>query len=61
MTATHDLRRTLGLALGLVFVLAASAAAQIDTASIVGTVRDTSGAVLPGVTVTATLEDSGVT
>ena len=30
------------------------AAAQTDTASIVGTVKDTSGAVMPGVTVTAT-------
>lgn len=60
MNATYYLRRILGLALGLALVLATSAAAQIDTASIVGTVRDTSGAVLPGVTVTVTLEDSGV-
>ncbi|MBA2302961.1 MAG: TonB-dependent receptor [Acidobacteria bacterium] len=33
---------------------AASASAQTDTASIVGTVKDQSGGVLPGVTVTAT-------
>ena len=41
----------------LVFALmlgAAPASAQTDTASIVGTVRDQSGGVLPGVTVTAT-------
>ena len=41
----------------LVFALmlgAVPAAAQTDTASIVGTVKDQSGAVLPGVTVTAT-------
>jgi hypothetical protein len=34
--------------------LAAPASAQIDTASIVGTITDESGAVMPGVTVTAT-------
>jgi hypothetical protein len=47
------------------FVLAASllavspAHAQIDTGSIVGTVSDSSGAVLPGVTVTATQDGTG--
>ena len=38
----------------LLLATAGIAAAQTDTASIVGTVRDSSGAVLPGVTVTAT-------
>jgi hypothetical protein len=38
----------------LLLALAVPAAAQIDTASIVGTITDESGAVLPGVTVTAT-------
>lgn len=53
-----------GTALLLVLVLAlggaGTASAQIDTASIVGTVTDQSGAVLPGVTVTATQEATGV-
>ncbi|MGD9905369.1 MAG: carboxypeptidase regulatory-like domain-containing protein [Vicinamibacterales bacterium] len=35
-------------------------AAQIDTGTIVGRVQDSSGAVLPGVTVTATRGDTGV-
>ncbi len=34
--------------------------AQTDTASIVGTVRDSSGAVMPGVTVTATQTGTAV-
>jgi hypothetical protein len=38
----------------LLLALAAPALAQIDTASIVGTITDQSGAVLPGVAVTAT-------
>ena len=41
-------------------MLAAPAAAQTDTASIVGTVSDDSGGVLPGVTVTATQDDTGI-
>lgn len=40
---------------------AAPAWAQIDTASIVGTVTDSSGAVLPGATVTAIQEGTGFT
>ena len=44
----------------LVLSLAAPASAQLDTAAMVGTVRDASGAVLPGVTVTATHDASGV-
>jgi hypothetical protein len=38
----------------------AAATAQIDTGTIVGRVQDSSGAVLPGVTVTATRTDTGV-
>jgi hypothetical protein len=38
----------------------AAVAAQIDTGTIVGRVQDPSGAVLPGVTVTATREGTGV-
>jgi hypothetical protein len=48
----------------LVVVLLISATAigfaQVDTGSLVGTVKDASGAVLPGVTVTATNMDTGV-
>jgi hypothetical protein len=44
----------------VVGALAAPARAQIDTASIVGTVTDQSGAVLPGATVTATQDDTGI-
>jgi hypothetical protein len=49
-----------GLCLVILLAFAAPAAAQIDTASVVGTVLDQSGAVLPGVTVTATQEATGV-
>lgn len=35
--------------------------AQVDTGSLVGTIKDSSGAVLPGVTVTATSVDTGMT
>lgn len=47
-------------ALALVLVLPLTAAAQLDTGTIVGRVRDVSGAVLPGVTVTLTQEATGV-
>src|SRR5438093_4251368 len=50
---------TLCFALALVLLLGAPARAQIDTASIVGTVTDASGAVLAGATVTATQEGTG--
>jgi hypothetical protein len=53
------LRRT-GVALALLAGLAVPAGAQTDTASMVGTVRDQSGGVLPGVTVTATQQGTGV-
>src|ERR1022692_526096 len=34
--------------------------AQVDTATVVGTIRDSSGAVVPNVTITATEMDTGV-
>ena len=46
MPAT-TVRRALFVAL-LLSVFAASASAQFDTASVVGTVRDSSGGVVPG-------------
>jgi hypothetical protein len=48
------------LAMLLVLGVAASAAAQFETASIVGTVRDNSGAVVGGATVTITHTETGV-
>ncbi|HEX2453873.1 MAG TPA: TonB-dependent receptor [Vicinamibacterales bacterium] len=54
MLATH-LAKPLGfLILALTVLLPRTVVAQTDTASIVGTVKDGSGAVMPGVTVTAT-------
>src|SRR4051812_492120 len=41
-------------------LIAAPAHAQLDTATIVGTVRDSSNAVIPGATVTATQTGTGV-
>jgi hypothetical protein len=55
---TTDLARRLALA--LVLLLPTAAAAQLDTGAIVGRVKDASGAVLPGVTVTLTQEATGV-
>ncbi|MBV8810736.1 MAG: TonB-dependent receptor, partial [Acidobacteriaceae bacterium] len=44
----------------LLFVSAVLAVAQVDTGSILGTVKDTSGAVVPGATVTLRNEDTGL-
>jgi hypothetical protein len=44
----------------LILLLTASAAWAQATAQLSGTVRDESGAVLPGVTVTATQTDTGL-
>ena len=44
------------LALTMSVLLAAPASAQVDTGTILGTVKDQSGAVLPGATVTITHE-----
>ena len=60
MTASRRVQWLVGLALGLLVVSGTRAAAQINTGSIVGTVRDSSGGILPGVTVTVTLDATGV-
>jgi hypothetical protein len=52
--------RIAALICGLLIIAGGSASAQIDTGSIVGTVRDASGSILPGVTVTATHVETGV-
>ena len=44
----------------MILLCASAATAQIDTGSIVGTVTDKTGGVLPGITVTATQEDTAV-
>ncbi len=43
-----------------VFGSSAAVSGQFDTATVVGTVRDNSGAVVPGVTVTLTGLDTGI-
>ena len=53
-------RPTFAAVLLCVFVTALTAWAQVDTATVTGTVRDTTGAVLPNVTVTATEMDTGI-
>ena len=45
-------RAWLGVVLAATFVLTTTVAAQVDRASLVGTIRDTQQAVMPGVTVT---------
>ena len=52
------LARILSVALAL--AVPSTALAQLDTGTIVGRVTDPSGAVLPGVTVTITLDATGV-
>ncbi len=52
--------RSAGFCAVFALMLPAMLAAQLDTGTIVGRVKDPSGAVLPGVTVTATQDDTGV-
>src|SRR5262245_18438450 len=49
------------LALTLTAVLATSVSAQVDTGTISGTIKDESGGVLPGATVTITHEGQALT
>ena len=49
------------LALALTATLATSVTAQVDTGTLSGTVKDESGGVLPGATVTITHEGQGLT
>jgi hypothetical protein len=53
------MRKTIELVVFLISV-AVMGLAQVDTGSLVGSVKDASGALLPGVTVTATNTDTGV-
>jgi Carboxypeptidase regulatory-like domain/TonB dependent receptor-like, beta-barrel len=53
-------RTSLSLAFLCLVITAGTAFAQVDTASVVGTVRDSSGAVLAGATATATNIDTGI-
>ena len=55
---TRSLNILLPMAFVLLFPLLAYA--QFDTATVVGTVRDNSGAVVPGATVTLTNLDTGI-
>jgi hypothetical protein len=48
------------LCLGLLWLVASPALAQFDTATIVGTVRDNTGGVIPGATVTLTNIGTGI-
>jgi carboxypeptidase family protein/TonB-dependent receptor-like protein len=52
--------RLLGLWLCAMFLTASAAFAQFDTAAVVGTVRDGSGAVVPSAKVTLTAVDTGI-
>ena len=53
------MRKTIGVVVFLISV-AVVGFAQVDTGSLVGMVKDASGALLPGVTVTATNTDTGI-
>ena len=53
-------RLLLSASIALVLFLPALAHAQRTTASVRGTVRDATQAILPGVTITATNEDTGL-
>ena len=55
------MKKTIWMA-ALLWVLSTSFAgfAQVDTATVTGTVQDSTGAVLPNVTITATELDTGI-
>jgi Carboxypeptidase regulatory-like domain/TonB dependent receptor/TonB-dependent Receptor Plug Domain len=59
---THTLRHiSLSLLAGLLFILGASVAnAQFEDGSLVGTIHDPSGAIIPGATVSATNAGTGI-
>ena len=52
--------RSLALCVGVLLLTAASASAQFDTATVVGTVRDASESVIPGAKVTLTAIETGI-
>src|SRR5262245_66688169 len=54
------MRRILFLSAVLLSVLSASASAQTANATLGGTVADATGALIPGVTITATNTDTGI-
>ncbi|MEO6007028.1 MAG: carboxypeptidase-like regulatory domain-containing protein, partial [Vicinamibacterales bacterium] len=58
--SSRALARVLGTAL-VILGVGSPAAAQVDTGTILGTVKDQSGGVLPGATVTITHEGQGFT
>src|SRR5262245_48592092 len=53
--------RLIGVCLTLFFVSEIALSAQFDTAVVLGTVRDGSGAVVPGATLTLKSIDTGIT
>src|SRR5579862_6910644 len=59
LSMMSHVRQSVGYAVLIVLLSGASAWAQA-TAAISGTVRDSSGGVLPGVTITATQQDTGI-
>jgi outer membrane receptor protein involved in Fe transport len=61
MRVLRILGRDLWLVLGMTLLLAGGASAQVDTGSILGTVKDAGGGVLPGATVTITHEGQSLT
>ena len=58
---SHPSRCLLGSVLALLFAGSMAFGQAVSSASIAGTVRDSSGSVLPGVTVTSTQTDTGLT
>ncbi len=59
LTVFRTVRRVFWVQLAIIFLIAGAAWGQKDMGSIVGTVRDSSGAVLPGAKVTVTDIDRG--